>query len=135
MGFATCALALLWAGFLFAGPRQNLVFAVLIFTGVLGIAMMLLVDGGLWIRPAAALVTIIIMFPLWGWRRLAAASRFLDAELDRLGGSDVRIPAGGDRIARQIALLDAASDRMAMLRRQRDETLAFLSHEDRKSVV
>ena len=129
LGFATCALAMLWAGFLFAGPRQNLVFAALIFMGALGIATILLVQGEVWIRPAAVLVTIIIMFPLWGWRRLAAASRFLDAELHRLGGSDVRIPAGGDRIARQIALLDAASDRMAMLRRQRDETLAFLSHD------
>ena len=129
LAFAACALALLWAGFLFAGPRQNLVFAALIFAGVLAISAMFLVQGGIWIRPAAALVTLIIMFPLWGWRRLAAASRFLDAELDRLGVSDVVIPAGGDRITRQIALLDAASDRMAMLRRQRDETLAFLSHD------
>lgn len=129
LSFAACALALLWAGFLFAGPRQNLVFAALIFAGVLAISATLLVQGGIWIRPAAALVTLIIMFPLWGWRRLAAASRFLDAELDRLGVSDVVIPAGGDRITRQIALLDAASDRMAMLRRQRDETLAFLSHD------
>lgn len=129
LSFAASALALLWAGFLFAGPRQNLVFAALIFVGALAISATLLVQGGIWIRPAAALVTVIIMFPLWGWRRLAAASRFLDAELDRLGVSDVVIPAGGDRITRQIALLDAASDRMAMLRRQRDETLAFLSHD------
>lgn len=127
--FAAVALALLWAGFLFAGPRENLVFAALIFGGVLAVAALLLVQGNLWIRPAPALVTLVIMFPLWGWRRLAVASRFLDAELDRLGGSDAVLPRSGDRIARQIALLDAASDRMAMLRRQRDETLAFLSHD------
>ncbi len=127
--FAAVALALLWAGFLFAGPRENLVFAALIFCAVLGVAALLLVQGNLWIRPAPALVALIIMFPLWGWRRLAAASRFLDTELDRLGGDDVALPRRGDRIARQIALLDAASDRMAMLRRQRDETLAFLSHD------
>ncbi len=129
LAFAACALGLLWAGFLFAGPRENLVVAVLIFAGAIGVAALLLVQGNVWIRPAAALAAIIVMFPLWGWRRLAAASRFLDAELDRLGGSDVRLPAGGDRIARQIALLDAASARMTMLRRQRDETLAFLSHD------
>jgi CHASE2 domain-containing sensor protein len=127
--FAAVALALLWAGFLFAGPRENLVFAVLIFCGVLGVAALLLVQADLWVRPAPALVALVIMFPLWGWRRLAAASRFLDAELDRLGGSDAVMARRGDRIARQIALLDAASDRMAMLRRQRDETLAFLSHD------
>ncbi|UVO54607.1 CHASE2 and HATPase_c domain-containing protein [Sphingomonas sp. SUN039] len=129
LAFAGCALALLWAGFMFAGPRENLVFAALIFAGVSGIAALVLVQGGVWIRPAAALVTLVVMFPLWGWRRLAAASRFLDAELDRLGGSDAPRPAGGDRLAHQIALLDAASDRMDMLRRQREETLAFLSHD------
>ncbi len=123
------ALTLLWTGFLFAGPRENLVFAAAIFAGVVGVAGLLLVQGGIWIRPAAALVTLIVMFPLWGWRRLAAASRFLDTELDRLGGSDAPRPTGGDRLAHQIALLDAASDRMEMLRRQRDETLAFLSHD------
>jgi CHASE2 domain-containing sensor protein len=127
--FAGAALALLWAGFMFAGPRENLLFAALIFVGVLGVAALLLVQGNVWIRPASALVALVIMFPLWGWRRLAAASRFLDTELDRLGGSDAPRPAGGDRLAHQIALLDAASNRMDLLRRQREETLAFLSHD------
>ncbi len=129
LAYAGVALALLWAGFLFAGPRENLAIAVAIVAGVLGIAVALLVYGNLWIRPAATLVAIIIMFPLWGWRRLAAASRFLDIELERLGGTEIALPMGGDRIARQIALLDAATTHMTTLRRQRDETLAFLSHD------
>lgn len=127
--FAGVAVVLLWAGFLFAGPRVNLMLAVAILVAVLGIAAVLLVQANVWVRPAATLVAIIVMFPLWGWRRLAAASRFLDTELDRLGASTLAIPRGGDRIARQIALLDAASAHMATLRRQRDETLAFLSHD------
>jgi CHASE2 domain-containing sensor protein len=129
LAFAGVALGLLWAGFLFAGPRANLGLAVAIFAAVLGIAAGLLVQGNVWIRPAAPLVTIIVMFPLWGWRRLAAASRFLDTELVRLGGSTIALPRASDRIARQIALLDAASAHMTTLRRQRDETLAFLSHD------
>lgn len=129
LGFAALTLGLLWAGFLFAGPRLNLAIAVAIIVGVIASSALLLTQSGLWIRPASALAVIATMFPLWGWRRLAAASRFLDTELQRLGGSDVAAPVGGDRIARQIALLDAASDRMALMRRQRDETLAFLSHD------
>ena len=129
LGFAGVALALLWAGFLFAGPRTNVLLAALLVVGVVVGAAGLLIGGQLWIRPASALVAIIVMFPLRGWRRLAAASRFLDVELGRLGGSGVAVPRGGDRIARQIALLDAASERMATLRRQHDETLAFLSHD------
>ena len=70
------------------------------------------------------------MFPLWGWRRLATASAYLSAELERLGGDD-RVPGRPprDRIARQMTALDTAIERMARLRRQRDETLAFLSHD------
>ena len=128
--FAAAALAIMWAGFLFAGPRENLAIVAMVLAGVFAIAVVMLIGANLWIRPAAALVTIMVMFPLWGWRRLAAASRFLDVELDRLGGSDDDITAiGSDRITRQIALLDAASTRMGALRRQRDETLAFLSHD------
>ncbi len=129
LGFAGLALAVLWAGFLFAGPRENLALGALVMVAVIGGAALLLVQGHFWIRPAATLVTIVIMFPLWGWRRLAAASRFLDIELGRLGVEEVAVPRGSDRIARQIALLDAASAHMTTLRRQRDETLAFLSHD------
>jgi len=129
LSMGACALALLWAGYLFAGPRTNLLIAIVVFTGILGTAAAFLVLGDLWVRPASVLVVLVIMFPLWGWRRLAAASRFLDAQIGRLDGVSIAVPASGDRIARQIALLDAAEERMAMLRRQRDETLAFLSHD------
>lgn len=128
LAFAGAALAALWTGFLFAGPRENLVIAVLIVVGIVAASLGLLVAGGVWLRPAAALVVVALMFPLWGWRRLAAASRYLDTEIARLGGADGTAP-GGDHIARQIALLDAAGARMETLRRQRDETLAFLSHD------
>lgn len=129
VALAGVALALLWAGFMVMGPRTNLAIALAIFGGVLAVAAVLLVHGALWIRPASTLVALIVMFPLWGWRRLAAASRFLDGELDRLGDHATLAPSGGDRLSRQIAVLGAAGARMDLLRRQRDETLAFLSHD------
>ena len=132
--FACAAFALLalWIGFLFVGPRANLIAAVAIVAGILVVALTLLLGAGLWIRPASALVAIVIMFPLWGWRRLAAASGFLDSEIARLdheSGSAEVDTFGGDRLQRQMAMLDAATVRMQLLRRQRDETLAFLSHD------
>ncbi len=127
---AVGALALLWLGFLRLGPRGNLVVALGLVLALVGLSVFLLTVMGIWTPPAAALFTLAVMFPLWGWRRLAAASRFLDAELVRLGGGEGA--PGGDRISRQIALVSTASERMARLRGQRDETLAFLSHDLRQ---
>ena len=128
---ATVTLVLAWAAFLRLSPRANLAAAAaLVLTLMLGASVMLVV-GGVWLRPAAALVTLIVVFPLWGWRRLAAASRYFAAEIDRLGEvtGTLAPTVGGDRIARQIALLDRATEQVALLRRQRDESLEFLSHD------
>ena len=134
VSFACAAIALLalWIGFLFVGPRMNLVAAVVIVAGLMIVAVALLTGFGFWVRPAAGLVAIVVMFPLWGWRRLAAASGFLDGEIARLGqesGTSGPVLLSGDRLQRQMAMLDAATTRIQLLRRQRDETLAFLSHD------
>lgn len=128
LAFAAVALAVLWAGFLFASPRMNIAIAILLLGAIVGVAAVMLTQADLWVRPAAVLITLVVMFPLWGWRRLAAASRFLDAELARLDNPDMPT-AGGDRIARQMALLSAARVRIERLRDQREQTLAFLSHD------
>ncbi len=125
---AAAALLALWAAFLTLSPRGNLIAAGVLIVAVTLISAVLLVVAQLWLAPAAALVTVAIMFPVWGWRRLAAASEFLTGELARLG--DVPMAsARGDRIARQMALVEAGRTRIAALRAEREETLAFLSHD------
>ena len=134
IGFAAVPLGLLWFGFLRFTPRANLVLAGALIILTVVAAGVLLVCGGYWVRPAAALVTILFMFPLWGWRRLSAVSAYLSNEIARLGSdTDASVlPArGGDMLERQIAHLEAAGERMRMLRTQRDATLGFLSHDMR----
>ena len=125
---AAVALLILWAAFLRLSPRANLLAAAGLIVGVTLFSATMLVAENLWIAPAAALVTVATMFPVWGWRRLAAASEFLTGELARLG--DVTAPGvRGDLLARQIALVESGLARIAQLRGEREETLAFLSHD------
>jgi CHASE2 domain-containing sensor protein/signal transduction histidine kinase len=39
---------------------------------------------GIWIAPSAALITLILSYPLWSWRRLEAAINYLGQEFIRL---------------------------------------------------
>ena len=122
------ALLMLWSGFLKLSPRANLLAAGLLVLGVIAFSATLLVVANLWVAPATALVTVAMMFPVWGWRRLAAASEFLTRELTRLGEAPAS-GARGDLLARQMALVEAGLARIAQLRAEREETLAFLSHD------
>ena len=84
---AGLALALLWtlmAAFVRLQPRSTLAVATGLALGAFVGSALLLRGFGWWLPPAAALAAIAIAFPLWGWRRLAATSDFLTAELAML---------------------------------------------------
>jgi hypothetical protein len=93
----------------------------LIFSGALGLALLagsilLLRFGQAWFPPAAAMVGCALGYPLWSWRRLESAQRYLDGELAQLmrEGSVlepvVALPAG-DALEQRIALIRAAAQR------------------------
>jgi len=99
----------------------------LIFSGALGVAVLvasvLLVRfAQAWFPPAAALVGCALGYPLWSWRRLESAQRYLDGELAQLGREGsvlepvVTIPAG-DALEQRIALIRAAAQRQRDARR------------------
>ena len=46
----------------------------------------------LWMPPVAALVGLVAIYPLWGWRRLAAVSAYMVDELDRLRVENPELP-------------------------------------------
>jgi CHASE2 domain-containing sensor protein/signal transduction histidine kinase len=77
----------------------------------------------LWITPVPAFVGLALIYPLWGWRRLAAASAYMAGELERfqLEPKPLAVtgtPASaGDPIGRQIAMLDDAIMHSRDLRR------------------
>ena len=105
--------------------------------------MLLLVGGSAWqaawlpvfIAPSGAFAAGLLAFPLWSWHRLEAARRHLDQELRRLAerlGADRAVSA--DAVQRmgfeeRIASVQAAQNRLQTLEMQRNEALAFISHD------
>jgi CHASE2 domain-containing sensor protein/signal transduction histidine kinase len=70
-------------GYFVLSPRWALLMnaCLLLFTAA---ASYLALQHGIWIAPAAALITLIISYPLWSWRRLEAAINYLGQEFMRL---------------------------------------------------
>jgi len=91
---------------------------------------------GIWIPPAAAMVSLLLAYPLWSWRKLEAAQRFLDFELNYLRQNIMSLPnqdeiklIGFDKFDARIAQVRTASEQLHYLNQDRKETLAFISHD------
>ena len=130
-GLSLAPVWLLMIGFLRFRPRVILILSLVSMTGVLGTSVMLL-WGGFWFPPGAALLGILMVYPLWGWRRLQAMSVFMDSELRDLerGNDTSPLPISRNRandlVGRQSEALAGAIDHMRDLRRFVSDTLADL---------
>lgn len=121
-------------------PRRS-IFVVLIIVALIFAADWLLMrHAKAWVGPSAALIGIILAYPIWNWRMQEAALRQVDAELDQLYAQNLMhgqalpggegLPGGGSLPARMVRLHQA----MGMLRQAiglREEALRFLSHDMR----
>lgn len=121
-------------------PLHGLLASGLWFMGVTGLAMLLPQLAGIWLAPSAALVAIVLAYPVWSWRKLESAGRFLDQQLRRLHqdaawverrASGSREQKSEDPLQSRIEQVQAASIRLAQLQEHRRETLAFISHDIR----
>jgi len=52
----------------------------------------ILINFSVWFAPGTALLGIILVYPVWGWRRLQATSDFMDSELQQFHRSKIDIP-------------------------------------------
>ena len=103
-------------------PRRTILLLagllVLIFAATAGLMLF-----GIWLPPAAAMIGLAIVYPLWGWRRLAAVSAYMVGELERLRDEPELLPfdktplTATDIIGRQTQLLGDAIKRTRDLRR------------------
>jgi CHASE2 domain-containing sensor protein len=93
-------------------PSANLIVAACFIALVLIASATALMAGGYWLPPSAALIGIVAVYPLWGWRRLAALSGFLTAQsryLRAASGEPIHasgLSGGLDRLGRQAADLE-----------------------------
>lgn len=87
---------------------------------LLCIATYALMTMDVWIPPAAAIFMVIVVYPLWNWRRLEATLLYLNEEMTRLNrethivlGTDKSIPdtRDADFLDRHIAAFQIGADR------------------------
>lgn len=131
-------LAALLAGFLRLKPLSNLMLGLGLMAATLGLSLGLFAFGKAWWPPVTALAALVLVFPLWSWRRLAAASAFMveelslfEAEADILprraaGRPAEAAPETSDVIARQARLVRDAIRRAQDLQRFMADTIAGL---------
>ncbi|MEQ1591612.1 MAG: CHASE2 domain-containing protein [Thiobacillaceae bacterium] len=121
-------------------PLLGLLASGLWFVVVAAVAMVLPLATAVWLPPSAALFAILIAYPVWSWRRLESAGRFLDHELKRMrqelhqvgsNAANDRARQSSDPFQSRIMQVQAASARLRHLQAERSETLAFISHDIR----
>jgi PAS domain S-box-containing protein len=122
---------LLLLGFLRWKPRTTLI-ASLALVALLLMGSSVGLAGRIWFPPGAALAGILVIYPLWGWRRLQAVSAFMESELGDLEREGDTVPLsptsdrGSDLVGRQSAALAGAIDHMRDLRRFVSDSLEHL---------
>lgn len=65
-------------------PRTALLMSAALIIGTLAVSTLSLISLQRWFPPAAPLLALALAYPLWSWRRLEQASKFLNQELTRL---------------------------------------------------
>jgi len=117
-------------------PRTSLVFA---FGGGAGTLVLMWIGmqmASVWFPPSGALLGCLLSYPLWSWRRLEAAQRHLDDQLDQLHQGAMTlmpgmpVPAVGsdvlDPLQQRIRRVEQAVERQRNLRRFISDTLESL---------
>jgi len=123
------SVALLWillVALLRLSPHDNLRLAAGLSALALAGSVLGVVALGAWAPPAPYLVTMAIILPYWGWRRLNAASAYFAEQLralERNAGGAVLAQSrsvaekGGDLVLQQMTLLEETRKRISDLRR------------------
>lgn len=117
--------------FILTPPRTALI-ASLAFIASLLLGSAAAMGMQLWFPPGAALLGILIIYPLWGWRRLQSVSNFMDGELKQLQSEDAVTPftkersRANDMVGRQTAALSGAIDQIRDLQKFVGDVLSDL---------
>jgi CHASE2 domain-containing sensor protein/signal transduction histidine kinase len=118
-------LALMLAGFLVLSPWSALLLSALLGVASVGASAALLYGARLWLSPVPAIVVLLVVYPMWSWRRLEMTMAYLRKELRQLADEPYLLPeapsAGrefaGDALAQQMELMAQAAQRLQDMRR------------------
>ncbi|MBL8396981.1 MAG: CHASE2 domain-containing protein [Candidatus Accumulibacter sp.] len=126
---------MLWLPRMMALPGLLISLTWLVMVGIF--SAILPIVSQYWFPPSGALVAGMLAFPLWSWRRLELARRHLDQELRQLRSILPESQASDEGIneiqtlgfEERIVCVQEAQRTMQNLETQRNEALAFISHD------
>ncbi|HEY4298924.1 MAG TPA: CHASE2 domain-containing protein, partial [Paraburkholderia sp.] len=118
-------LAVLLAGFLVMSPRRSLLLTggLVLLAAVASAAW--LYGARIWISPVPAIVGVVVVYPIWNWRRLEMTMAYLRKELQRLADEPHLLPEtpqrgrefSGDVLEQHMALMAQAAQRVQDMKR------------------
>ena len=134
LAFSLAALGLLVSGFLVLRPFANMVLGATLIVLALASSLLAFLALDLWVPPAAAVAGLALAYPFWSWRRLAAASAYMQSEVETFqrDGSPLPINAlaplrlQGDVVAKQVTALRGAVKQLRDLDRFISDALRSL---------
>lgn len=131
LALALAACWILLIGFLRLSPRGNANLAAAVIICVALSSFALLRFAHIWVAPSAALIGIVFVYPLWGWRRLQAISSYITDELRQLQAEADAFPrqrrtTSSREVTLQANLLRQAIDRLRDLRRFLSDAISRL---------
>lgn len=91
------AVLVVMLGFLLLTPRIALVLNLAAIAIVAAASIGMLAGARVWFPPCAALLTLVLAYPLWGWRKLESSMRFLGEEFELLRGEPSIVPEAPSR--------------------------------------
>lgn len=120
-------------------PRAALASIGLLMPAVLVAAWLAHRHAGVQFAPLTGLLALALAYPLWSWRRLEAAMRYLAQEFDRTqraapeasGHASAFKPAAGDALDHRMRAMAEAAERLRALQREQEEAWRFISHDMR----
>lgn len=122
-------------GFLLLSPRIALAFNLAMLAAVMFMSFALLAWARLWFPPCAALLALLLAYPLWSWRKLEATLRFLGEEFERLRSEPAVVPESarsrrrssrGDLLEQRIGAVRMAAESLRHTRRFFADSLEHL---------
>jgi signal transduction histidine kinase len=115
-------------GFLRLNPGANLAASLLVIATIVVASLGALMVAGFWVPPGPALLGLIVIYPLWGWRRLQALSSFVSGQAalltSDLKGSPQKPVGGLDRIAEEASALGRVIGDMRSVRQFMADVIA-----------
>jgi CHASE2 domain-containing sensor protein/signal transduction histidine kinase len=119
-------------------PRRSLMLSAGLIV-LLPLVSMIGIGAGLWFPPSAFVVTAVLVYPIWSWRRLEATGDFVAAELANLvqesqngpsswmgEATGTKVDADTDYLEHQFSAIKAVAQRLQDARHVMSHTLAGL---------